>query len=237
MLRTIEARRILTIAAALAAIATPAGIQAQETAGQDSEGGLFAGIGLGMGVMDCFNSSGCYRVLAGNLRFGTRLSPHVAIAVGVEAFGAEDVGAALLSAQVLYYPTGGDMFVLAGAGAAFERPPSQRPRVIRGSFSLKTTASITPRLASRPLSPRDHRKAGPKSPRIGSSNTGKAAVGIPATHPAKHSRDFGILRPLRRMTTSRMFRFRLSNSSRTIEIACDFLVTRRPLMVRITSSG
>jgi hypothetical protein len=119
MLRTIEARRILTITAALAAIATPAGIQAQETAGQDSEGGLFAGIGLGMGVMDCFNSYGCYKVLAGNLRFGSRLSPHVAIAVGVEAFGAEDVGAALLSAQVLYYPTGGDMFALLGAGAAF----------------------------------------------------------------------------------------------------------------------
>jgi hypothetical protein len=119
MVRTIKAKRLFALAAAVASIAAPSGIRAQEADSPDSEGGLFAGIGLGMGVMDCFNSYGCYKVLAGNLRFGSRLSPNVAIAVGVEAFGAEDVGAALVSAQVLYYPTGGDMFVLAGAGAAF----------------------------------------------------------------------------------------------------------------------
>ena len=119
MFRTRCARRLLTFVVVLSSLTVPAGLRAQESATPDAEGGLFASLGLGTGMMDCFNSYGCYQVLAGSFRFGSRLSPQFAIAVGAEAFVADEVASALVSAQVLYYPWGKRFFTVAGAGAAF----------------------------------------------------------------------------------------------------------------------
>ena len=141
--------RIITLAAAIATAASPAVLRAQESGELDGYHGLFASLGVGMGAIDCFNELGCYKVLAGNFRLGTRVSRKVGLAIGAEGFGADEVSAGLISAQLLYYPTGKNMFGLIGAGPAFANWNSPGAGLTLGigydiPLNKRATVALTP---------------------------------------------------------------------------------------------
>ncbi len=141
--------RIITLAAAIATAASPAVLRAQESGELDGYHGLFASLGVGMGAIDCFNELGCYKVLAGNFRLGTRISRKVGLAIGAEGFGADEVSAGLISAQILFYPTGKDMFAVVGAGVANANESSPGAGLTFGigydiPLNKRATVALTP---------------------------------------------------------------------------------------------
>lgn len=141
--------RVMTLAAAIAIAVSPAALRAQESGELDGYHGLFASLGVGMGAIDCFNDLGCYKVFAANFRIGTRISRHVGLALGAEGFAADEVSAGLLSAQVLFYPTGKDMFAVVGAGIANANEGSPGAGLTFGigydiSLNRRRTVALTP---------------------------------------------------------------------------------------------
>lgn len=114
-------KRCLTLAAACT-LTLASAVAAQDGGKMNNRTGLWGGFGFGYGILGALDCNGCGTegALSGNARIGFTLSPEVRLAVGTNGWykDVDGVGftAGLLSAQVLWYPGGQNVFLLGGAG-------------------------------------------------------------------------------------------------------------------------
>ena len=142
MKRSRPGRLILLLMAA--AISNVGRLEGQESLEDQGYTGTFVSIGLGGGATDCFNEAGCYHVVAGHARVGYRQTPRLGFAAGWEGFASIDYyGVGLISAQLLFYPTGRKLFGLVGAGLAFGRGDSAAGGTVGIGYDIPLNRSAT----------------------------------------------------------------------------------------------
>ena len=142
MNRSRSGKLILLLLAA--AISNVERLEGQEPVDTEGYRGTFVSIGVGGGATDCFNEAGCYHVVAGHARIGHRWTPRLGFAAGWEGFTSIDYyGVSLISAQLLFYPTGRKLFGLVGAGLAFGRGDSAAGGTVGIGYDIPLNRSAT----------------------------------------------------------------------------------------------